>query len=38
MIFVNPILNFLYGPWSTEYTIYIPEGSVIQDTYRIDLE
>lgn len=36
--FVNPILNFLCGPWSTEYTIYIPEGSVIQDTYRIDLE
>ena len=36
--FVNPILNFLCGPWSTEYTIYIPEGSVIQDTYRINLE
>lgn len=36
--FVNPILNFFYGPNDTGYTIYIPEGSVIQDTYRIDLE
>lgn len=36
--FVNPILNFFYGPNNTGYTIYIPEGSVIQDIYRIDLE
>ena len=36
--FVNPILNFFCGPVNIEYTIYIPEGSVVQDTYRIDLE
>ena len=36
--FVNPILNFFYKPNDIEYIIYIPEGSVIQDTYRIDLE
>lgn len=36
--FKNPILNFLLGPWSTEYTIYIPEDSFIQENYIIDLE
>lgn len=34
--FKNPILNFLLGPWSTEYTIYIPEDSFIQENYIID--
>lgn len=38
MRFVNPILNFFYKPNDIGYIIYIPEGSVIQDTYRIDLE
>ena len=32
------VLNFLLGPWSTEYTIYIPEDSFIQENYVIDLE
>ena len=36
--FKNPVLNFLLGPWSTEYTIYIPEDSFIQENYVIDLE
>lgn len=36
--FKNPVLNFLLGPWSTEYTIYIPEDSFIQENYIIDLE
>lgn len=36
--FKNPVLNFLLRPWSTEYTIYIPEDSFIQENYVIDLE
>lgn len=36
--FKNPVLNVLFGSWSTEYNIYIPEGSFIQDGYGISLE
>lgn len=36
--FKNPVLNFLLGPRSVEYTIYIPEDSFIQENYVIDLE
>ena len=28
----------MFGSWSTEYNIYIPEGSFIQDGYGISLE
>lgn len=36
--FSNLILNFLFGDSGTVYFIYIPEGSIIQDSYTIDLE
>lgn len=36
--FDNDFLNFMFiAPYSTEYYIYIPEGSITQE-YRIDLQ
>lgn len=34
----NSILDFFFGDAGKEYFIYIPEGSIIQDSYVIDLE
>lgn len=34
----NAIFNWLFCPGSTRYTIYLPEGSVIENTYEVDLE
>lgn len=35
----NGFVNFMFGDFATTYyTIYLPEGSVITDTYSIDLE
>lgn len=36
--FENSTLNFLFGACSTEYTIYIPDDSFIQENYQINLE
>ena len=34
----NKVLWWLFGAEETGYTFYLPEGSVIQDYYQIDLE
>ena len=35
----NGFVNFMIGDFAnTYYTIYLPEGSIITDTYNIDLE
>lgn len=34
----NKIIDHLFGGTFIKYTIYLPAGSVIEDTYQIDLE
>lgn len=34
----NNVINHLFCPQKTYYTFYVPEGSVIENTYSIDLE
>lgn len=32
------VFNWLFCPGAVRYTIYLPEGSVIENTYEVDLE
>lgn len=32
------VFNWLFCPGTVRYTIYLPEGSVIENTYEVDLE
>ena len=32
------VFNWLFCPCTVRYTIYLPEGSVIESTYEVDLE
>ena len=34
----NDFVNHLFGPSAIHYTFYLPSGSVIEDTYQVDLE
>ena len=34
----SKVFNWLFCPCTVRYTIYLPEGSVIENTYEVDLE
>ena len=34
----SQVFNWLFCPGTVRYTIYLPEGSVIENTYEVDLE
>ena len=34
----SKVFNWLFCPCTVRYTIYLPEGAVIENTYEVDLE
>lgn len=34
----SKVFNWLFHPYTVRYTIYLPEGTVIENTYEVDLE
>ena len=34
----SKVFNWLFWPCTVRYTIYLPEGAVIENTYEVDLE